>query len=345
MQYQKNTENGNEFSSVFLLHIFLRWYKKLIIIIVVAFIISAVVSLLIPPRYQSKVILFPASTHSISKALMSDFYGPKADIMEFGEEEQAERMLQILNSGKIREKIVEKYDLYSHYNIHPESKYRRAKLISEYNKNIRFNRTKYMAVEISVFDRDAQMAADIANDIAVLFDTVINQMQKERAIKSLEIIENTYFSLMREILRLEDSLVWLRDRGVYDYESQSERIIETLSKELAHGNTRGIKLLQNQLDTLAKYGGSYVSIRDALTHEKKQLTEIKLMYEKAKIDAEEFIPHKFVVDTAYKAEKKTYPKRMIIVLVSVISTFLAAIVFISIYENIKYKSLKKLNYE
>jgi capsular polysaccharide biosynthesis protein len=52
--------------------------------------------------------------------------------------------------------------------------------LQEYESNITFKRTEYMAVKISVLDKDPQLAADIANTIAALLDSVKNDMQKER---------------------------------------------------------------------------------------------------------------------------------------------------------------------
>ena len=55
---------------------------------------------------------------------------------------------------------------------------------------------------------------------------------------------------------------------------------------------------------------------------------MKAKYEEAKVDATESLPHTFVINTAYKAEKKTYPIRWLIVVVSTIaSLFLAVILF------------------
>jgi capsular polysaccharide biosynthesis protein len=335
MTNEKTHEMNNLFNSVNVLFFLWRWRKILMIIGIATVIVSSAFSLMITPKFESKVIMFPTSTNSISKALISESYGAKKDIMEFGEEEQAEQLLQVLHSSLIRDRIVEKFNLFDHYDIKSGSKYRQTNLIQEYRSNIKFNRTKYMAVEISVMDKNPQMAADIANEIASLLDSVMNDMQKERAVQAFKIVENTFLKLNSDINRMEDSLAWLRSKGVFDYESQSERIFETLSREVASGNSRGINALQQQLDTLAKYGGAYVSLRDALEHEKKQLVTIKLKFEEAKIDAEEFLPHKFIVDRAFKAEKKSYPVRWLIVVVSTISTFFLTLIGIIILENIR----------
>jgi len=109
-------------------------------------------------------------------------------------------------------------------------------------------------------------------------------------------------------------------------------INQQLAIEIARGNTRGIEALNSKLDVLAQYGGPYVSLRDALEYEKKQLSFVKSKYEEAKIDAKESIPQKFIVETAYKSERKAYPIRWIIVTLSILSTLFMACLVILILE-------------
>ena len=103
--YQKSFDSTN-------LLVFLYSYKKPIITItVVAAIVSAAVSFMIQEKFLSTVILFPASTNSISKSLMTQDVTGKLDINAFGEEEQAEQLLQILNSDDISGYIRNKYNV------------------------------------------------------------------------------------------------------------------------------------------------------------------------------------------------------------------------------------------
>jgi hypothetical protein len=72
------------------------------------------------------------------------------------------------------------------------------------------------------------------------------------------------------------------------------------------------------------------------------LSYLKARYEEAKVDAEENLPQKFVVESAYKAEKKSYPVRWIIVLVSTLAAFFISIlVIISVEKFGKPDTLKK----
>jgi len=198
-----------------------------------------------------------------------------------------------------------------------------------------------MAVKISVLDKNPDTAALIANDIAELLDSTKNVMQKERAMRAFKIVEAEYLQLKNEIQTMEDSLTALRKLGVHDYESQAEMINQQLAIELAKGNSRGIKALEERLSNLAQYGGPYVSIRDQLEHEKKQLSEIKAKYEEAKVDAEEVLPQKFVVESAYPAEKKSYPIRWIIVVVSTFSAFMLGLLILAILDSLSRYSKKK----
>jgi uncharacterized protein involved in exopolysaccharide biosynthesis len=262
--------------------------------------------------------------------------------LEFGEDEQTEQMLQVLNSNKIRDKIIEKYDLMNHYGIKPNEKYRNTKLYETYESRIKFRRTEYTAVKITVLDESPTIAANIANDIADLFDSTMNAMRKEVSRKAFSIVEAEYFQLRNEVQQMEDSLNSLRRLGIHDYESQAEMINQQLAIELANGNRAGIKALEEKLEILAQYGGYYVSIRDMLEFERKQLSQIKAKYEEAKVDATQNLPHKFVVTSAYEAEKKSYPIRWLIMLIALTSTFMLVLLILAILQrNPVYLSEKK----
>jgi uncharacterized protein involved in exopolysaccharide biosynthesis len=229
-----------------------------------------------------------------------------------------------------------------HYDIDPNGRYKMTNLINEYNDNITFRRTEYMAVEIAVMDKDPQMAADIANTIGDLLDTVKNKMQKERALKAFKIVEAEHNRQKSEIKWMEDSLNQLRKMGINDYETQAEAYNTQLAIELSKNNQAGVKAIEEKLKLLGEYGGIYVSLREQLEWEKEQLSKIKAKYEEAKVDAMETLPAKFVVERAFKAEKKSYPVRWIIVLVSSISGFLLAILVLIVIDSFRKKKANRI---
>jgi hypothetical protein len=332
-----------ELNSVNLLHLIYKWKLPLFIITAFAIVAAIVFSspLFIKPKFKSSVIMFPVATNSISKVLISQNSGIKEDILGIGEEEQAEQMLQMLNSNMIRDRIVQKYSLLDHYKIPADSKHKYTRLVREYENNVKFRRTEYMAVKITVFDTDPQMAADMANDIASLLDSTRNFMQKERAVKAFTIVDEEYRNLENEVNGIVNSLRFLGSKGVNDYERQSEVLNQQLAIAISQNNNHGISALQQKLDTLGKYGGEFLSLKNALEFKTEQLTLLKTKYQEAKVDAEQFLPQKFIVNSAYKAEVKSYPIRWIILVVTAFIVFFTALLTIVIVENYTKFQLKK----
>ena len=291
-----------------------------------AFLCSLVFSLFIEDKYESSVILFPSTTTSISRALLNDENYREKDFLEFGEEAEAEQLIQILSSDAIREHIVKKFDLINHYKIDPERKYRKTKLIEEYESNIEFVRTKFMSVKIRVLDKDPQYAADIANEISMMVDSVRNKMLKKVAKQAFRIVEKEYFSLRDEIYAIEDTLNQIRSLGIQDYESQVEVLSQQYGAALVKNNTKAAKILANKLDTLSKYGGKYLSLVQQMEYEREKLSDMRKVYSEARVNAQSTLDQKFVVNQAHPAEKPSYPIRWLIVLISVLATFLFTMV-------------------
>ena len=322
------------FNSEYLFKLLWKYKKSVLIILVAAALLAILFSSpwFITPLYKSTAILYPTSSNSISKVLISTTFQSDKDILEFGETEQTEQMLQVLNSNRIREKVIERFNLMEHYGIKPTHKYPYTRLNKLYDKRIKFRKTEYNAVRISVMDSDPVMAAQIANDIAELYDSTMNEMQKEVAIKAFKLVESEYHSLCAEMAALEDSLNTLRSFGVLDYESQVEMLSQQLAVELGKGNTSGVRNIQNQLDVLAQYGGAYYAISEKLDHDRLQLSLIKIKYEEAKVDATEVIPHKFLITSAAPAEYKDYPVRWLIVVTTVMMTFLLMVLLLAFFD-------------
>jgi capsule polysaccharide export protein KpsE/RkpR len=321
--------------SVNLIEFVLKWRRQLLMIGVSALLLSTIFSFLITPKYLSTVVMFPTQSNSISKALLDVNGTGKEDILKFGEEEEAEQMLQILNSDAIKAQVCSKYNLLEHYGINSSDPHKYTKLYDEFDDNISFERTEFMSVKIDVYDTDPQLAADICNTISDLLDSVKNDMQKVRAKAALKIVEGSYLALKREIQQINDSLKKLRLMGINDYETQSQVFNEQYATAIARNNTAGIRQLEEKLGILSNYGGAYVFLRELNEEQIKQLALIKAKYEEARVDAEQVITQKFIVNKAVKAEKKAYPIRWLIVVLSTLSSLLFGMLVLMIFENIK----------
>jgi tyrosine-protein kinase Etk/Wzc len=150
----------------------------------VAAVLAVVISFLLTPLYRSTAIVFPAATSTVS---FSEQRNAKASSMDFGEEEQAEQLVQILQSSRIRDRIVDQFDLMQHYEIDGDDKNKHFKLVKKYNNHFFFVRTRFGSIQIDVLDRDPVKAADMANKIVELVDSVKNDMVAERTLPAFEI--------------------------------------------------------------------------------------------------------------------------------------------------------------
>jgi LPS O-antigen subunit length determinant protein (WzzB/FepE family) len=93
--------------------------------------------------------------------------------------------------------------------------------------------------------------------------------------------------------------------------------------------------LQNKIETNKKFG----SVFDALEYRRNEMIvkieEFRVSYEQAESDANSNFTHKFIVERAVVADRKEKPKRMIIVLVSVISGLIFGVFFLLIKQRLK----------
>jgi uncharacterized protein involved in exopolysaccharide biosynthesis len=315
-----NMENAKQtdynFSSVDLL-IYI-WKKRAILIGVglITGIASIIISLLITPMFKSQVIMFPASNASISRDLLSQAYSGRQYVYGFGEEQEAEQLLQVLNSEPIRSRIIQKYNLMEHYEIRSEEKFPLTRLQEVYNSNIHFRLTEYMSVEIAVMDRDPAFAANIANDISALVDTVFNSMKKERAREALRLVEREYLEAAQRLTALRDSMDYL-----------STQVSENMK---TNGNTTS-----NLIKTISQNGALYITMWNMIRSETTLVTNLSLKYKEARLEAEQNLPHKFVVEQAYPSEKKAYPKKSLIVIVSTLASLLFALILLIVIDNIR----------
>ncbi|MDP1623076.1 MAG: hypothetical protein Q8M08_12145 [Bacteroidales bacterium] len=337
-------KKGEDFDSSNLVIFIYKWRKPLFIVLVVAILGSWFFSSpwFITPKFKSTVIMFPASSSSISKSLLHEQSVKGQDITALGEDDQAEQLLQILNSNKIRDRIMREFNLMRHYDIDSTSDIKYSDLFKEYDNNISFRRTEFMAVQITVYDKDPEIAANIANTIASLLDSAKNDMMRQRSVKGFKIVEAEFNLMKAEKDKIVDSLITLGSLGVNDVEYQSQVLNQQFAISIMNGNKVAQAALQKKLDILGKYGGIYMSLKNSLEFKTEQLILLETKLKQAKVDAEENLPQKFIVSDAFMAERKSYPIRWLIILVSTIAALFMSIIVIMVMEKISdYNSHKK----
>ena len=323
-----NQDKAFDFNFIDIVALVWKYKKHLIIIGLVAAVLTAIFTapFFIKPRYKSQVIFYPTTINSIGNAMFTDLNKREADPLAFGEEEEAENALQLLNSSLLQERIVKNFDLMNHYDIDPKGKSPRTDLADKMAKNIKFSRTRHLAVEITVLDEDPVKAAEIANGIGSLYDSVKTEIQHQVALEALQIVEDEYKQKETEVWGFRTQLKELGDKGITNYEEQSRAISEEIYKS---NNSAKISMLKEEQAKLAKYAGEFTYLNETLILELESLSQLRKRYEKAKVDVEKTLPQKFILTSGSPAEKKTYPVRSLLVLLVTVATgFLSIVVLL-----------------
>ncbi len=305
-----------------------KWRKKLIIVTVLAAVLSIIASFIIAPQYKATAIIFPSRTFSVAKLLVEQNAGNQEDYMELGDEDDAEKLLQILNSAEIREMAANQYDLYTHWKIPRDNDLTAHYLNLKWNEMVSFKRTDYVSIRIDVYDYQSDRAAKIANSIVAYADSVKFRMTREVAKQAFAIVQEEYNSYLKNVSEMEDSLQKIRKLGILDFKSEMSAYSKAMAKAIGNGDERAQAKLKVKLDTLEKYGMAFVDLNEKLKKYRFKYPVIKGKYDEAFVNLNRHLPSKFIVDKAVRNEKKAKPVRALIVIVSTFSAFMLALLIL-----------------
>ena len=147
------------------------------------------------------------------------------------------------------------------------------------------------------------------------------------------VVEKEYLAMETRMKQIDDTLRWLGSKGIANAEKQSEMLSQEYYKAIGKNDSRAINILKDKLDTLGKYGPYQEKLIDQREFDMERLFLLRAKYEELKVDMNQNVTHKFTVHKAWPSEKNAYPIRWLIVVVSVISSFILGVLVIIGIEN------------
>ena len=180
-----------------LFYIFSKWWKQVLLVTVCVTVIATVVSLLLPKQYLSTVTALPANSLTADKSVffntniqhLYSYLGTGDELDKF----EGTARLDTLYKAADRD-----LSLAEHYNLNEQYK-----VIKELKKNTKISRTEYGELKIKVWDKDASMAASIANSLFKNLQEIHQNLQTRASKIILERLYNSYDSLRRRPATLE----------------------------------------------------------------------------------------------------------------------------------------------
>ena len=304
------------FKSKSLINILFRWKLHLAVIMLAAAILAAFFSssIFITPLFKSFAVIYPSN------------------ITAYADESLSEQMMQILQSKDIRDSIVAKFDLPRHYGLDPNYEFYTSTLLMEYSKNVKISKTPYDAVTIEVWDKDPKIACDMVNEIMNQYNLKLRGLHKE---KFREVVINLKAYTDYKIKELDSIQQRSQELGVkyglLDYSSQTREVMRAYLSGGGSGS-RGSEV--NRLKkNLEEKGGEREMISHLMISLASNYSTFRLDYDRAVLNMNRNYTYVNVLNKPFVADKKGYPVRWVIVVVSVLASLFVAIIVIGIFES------------
>jgi uncharacterized protein involved in exopolysaccharide biosynthesis len=207
-------------------YILYKWKKFLIINLLIVSVITVTIVLLLPNKYKSTAtIMIPPDTQSAFGGLTNLLSG-KGTISSIGAkmfgvtETSEDVLLGILNSRTALTDVINKFNLIDYYEI---SENNIDKTIKAFRKDLSADPNEYGMIEISVINKNPQVAADISNYLVALIDSMNIVLNIERAKNNRIFIEQRYLKNLQDLRNAEDSLYYFQKKyGIVSVPEQLE---------------------------------------------------------------------------------------------------------------------------
>ena len=308
----------NEFTFSGLIEVIRRNTKTLLILTVISAILGTIFSgpQFIKPKYKSVAIVYPVN------------------IFPYSIESETEQMMQVFEASEIRDYIIEKYDLYKHWDIDKNNSKARFYMLRTYNENVVINRTNYESAIVSVMDFSPDTAKLIADDILIQFNLKARELAQNKSYEYLTMADKTLAYQSVQIDSLAAKLDSLRSaNNILDYELQTQEVTQGYYRMLASGKGGNeIKEAKLLLDNLKLFGGEFNELTILMEYYLEDYAMWSVRRNEYYTDANKQLTYLNIIEKPEVPVKKSYPVRWVILLSVIMGTLLFAIVLLSLFQ-------------
>ena len=312
---------ANYFNNQNLLEIVWKWKKHFIVVGILAFVLSAFFSssIFIKPKYKSTARIYPSN-----------------NIYVFSEESQSEQLLEFITSPDIKLQTIEAFNLDQVYRIKKDESQYLTRMMNEFNDNVKFKKTEFETIEIQVMDTDPVRASNMCDSIVSFLNEKVRLIHKIKHDEVAGIAKRDYAYISHKVDSLEEKLNFLRTNyQILDYRLQTEEITKGMVRVLAQQgkNSPAGKELTLWLKNLSEKGGEFEILDKQQRKMISQKDSIMKVYDQSISSANKKISYGQLVERPMPADKKSYPVRSVIVLLSTLSALFVALLAILLIEN------------
>jgi capsule polysaccharide export protein KpsE/RkpR len=310
------------FNSTNLVKTVIRWKKHLIIVAIISLAASVIFSspFFIKPKFKSFALVYPSN------------------LIAYSTESATEQMLQLTQSYDIRDKIIKTFNLFEHYDIDTiNTKSYRNEIYKKYDENINIKKTEFESMEITVYDTDPVIASEIADSIIQYFNLKARQLQVSKSKEVLVIAIDQLKIKKAEMDSMDNRLhEYSLQYGLLDYKSQSKEVTRAYMRGLSGG--RVPEETKRIMEGLKDKGTEFNALNEHLWRIRGTYNDLVLYYDNAYRDVTKKLTYANVVTRPFPSDKKAYPIRWLIVVISVGASLLLAFVLMLVFDTQKKNS-------
>jgi capsule polysaccharide export protein KpsE/RkpR len=289
-----------------------RWKIHLAVVVVVSAGLGVLFSseIFITPLYKSTAVVYPVNLY------------------EYSEESTTEQMLQVFRSDDLKKQMLESFDLGKHYELDPKDPHFFTYFMGEYDSHVSVSKTEYESVEITVKDKNPQQASDMVDSLITFFDRKVSMLHQKKQKEAMDIAFNDLKVKRHKMDSLDFVLSEMRKQyGILSYPNQ----IEDATKAYLNGG--GNKTAQDFYKNLQEKGAEFQKMDSLAWYARRDYLYVQNQYETALKEYNKKISYTQVVSSPYPADKKSYPVRWFIVMITTVVSFLSALIVIAFIES------------
>lgn len=223
-----------------------RWRKAIRNVCIITFIGSAAFALLQPNHYKSTTSFYPASTELAKPEVI---FGTSGKVTEyFGTDRDLDRLIEIASGNEVVDSLVARFSLYKHYGIDSTGREGLFRVRETFRGLYVVQKNKNDALELSIEDKDPQLAAAIANAARNKINDISQRLVKQTQATLLVSFEDNIRRKEVELAHLADSIRYLQAHyniySIGDQGSLLTRELATAESEVTRGKAR-LEVLEN----------------------------------------------------------------------------------------------------
>ncbi|HRD07748.1 MAG: GNVR domain-containing protein [Saprospiraceae bacterium] len=342
----------NDYSLLSILNVLMSWKKTIILTVVAVGLISAVFSLMQPNYYKAETVFYPASPTLADPTQLGYNNAP---MYVYGGSDDLDRLFSIVTSERMITYLIRKFDLYKHYDQDSTTREGQFKMKELFKGNYKAIKSKYGALILSVEDKNPELAADIANEARTRTEAIAQQFVKNTQLKSLESYRKNVEEQLKIMAILEDSIRLLKSKhnlieANYQQRVFSDELIQAIAskseaasraqyfskyeskkdstikyKAFESGYASKIVVLQSKIAEFNNHISHLLAVEQAYSRASDQSSIVREKERLLKTAYDSPFTAIHLVDEAIVPEHKSRPKRSLIILLSMLISFVASV--------------------